>query len=457
MTIVKDSKLPNILLVLAFAADLLTPYLIWQGYVPGVVRWVSHAAILLMIMAVFLRMLVFNRIPFAFWIIFLLSVIGISTAVFSGQALSTTLWGWWLMYQFPLVAIFSALQPGWPKGFPKKLMTALTLAVALQVFVQIFQYIGGEIPGDNLAGTFGENGTGNLVLFLVIVLSFSLGEWIENRRWWNLAIIFILGLASSILGEMKLFYIAIIVLGFTAILLFALKEKKAWKLVPYSFILLALAMLFIPIYNFVVPSAEEIPFERYFYDPQLLSKYLNLVNRMPTGSIVYYDLGRNFAAAYGWEQISSDPATLFLGYGLGARAESKTLGLYGRALTEGDLGLTSGTSLLVIMQETGLLGMLSFLLFIVLVLIKLFKDIRAYPDSELNGFRYGLILFSIFLPLWVWYNAAWSLRIPMLLYWAILGYALGNIEYYPFLGTLPGRIRKPETLKSSPLSAYKSG
>ncbi len=442
-----DSKLPNILLMLAFFADLLTPYLIWQGYIPGLVRWISHAAILFMILAVFMRMLAFNRIPVGFWVIALLSIIGIATAVLTGQAMTTTVWGWWLMYQFPLVAVFAALQPGWPKDFPKKLISALTLLIVFEVVVQLFQYATGEPPGDNLAGTFGENGTGALVLFLVVALSFSLGQWIVKGTWLNLAIVLVLGVASSILGEMKLFYLAIIFLGLTAIILSALRGGRLWTFLPYTVLLLAFAMLFIPLYNTIVPSATELPFERYFTDPQLLTKYLNLVNRYPTGSVVQYDLGRNYAATYGWEQISTDPITLMFGYGLGARAESRTLGLYGRALTEGGLGVTSGTSLLVMMQETGVIGMLIFIIFVVFVLVKLFMDIRAFPDSELNGLRYGLILFTIFWPMWVWYNAAWSLRTPMLLYWATLGLAFGRVEYYPFFGTL-----RRESIRPAPIN-----
>jgi hypothetical protein len=438
-----ETKFPNIFLVLAFIADLLTPYLIWKGYVPGLVRWISHAAIFFMVLGVFLRMLAFNRIPFTFWIIFMLSAIGISAAIFTGQDLPTTIWGWWLMYQFPLVAIFCALEPGWPKDFSKKLITVLTYVVGFEVLVQLFQYFTGEVPGDNLAGTFGENGTGNLVLFLVIVLSFSLGNWIENRRWLNLGIVLVLGVASSILGEMKLFYLAIIFLGFTAILLYAIKGGHVWTFIPYSVLLVAFAMIFVPIYNVVVPSASKIPFEQYFLDPQLLTKYLNLANRYNTGSVVIYDLGRNYAAQYGWEQISTDPMTLFFGYGLGARAESRTLGILGRGLTEGALGVTSGTSLLVLLQETGVVGMFVMALFIIFVVIKLFSDIRAYPGSDVNGIRYGLILFTLFWPLWIWYNAAWTLRIPMLLYWATLGFAFGRVEYYPFLGTFTQKVIEP--------------
>jgi hypothetical protein len=184
---------------------------------------------------------------------------------------------------------------------------------------------------------------------------------------------------------------------------------------------------FIPVYNFFVPSAREIPVHKYFQDQQLVEKYLNLSTRSTDARYTYFDLGRNYAAEYGWKQIIKDPLTLIFGYGIGARGESKTLGILGRALVEGNTGNTSGTSLLILMQETGLLGMLALLIFMVVVIRKLNNQIKNHPYSDANGLRYGLILFTLLWPFWIWYNTAWSLRIPMLIYWVILGYVLGNV------------------------------
>jgi hypothetical protein len=40
--------------------------------------------------------------------------------------------------------------------------------------------------------------------------------------------------------------------------------------------------------------------------------------------------------------------------------------------------------------------------------------------------RYGLILFSIGWPLWIWYGFLWNSP-AMLLYWAAVGYALSDL------------------------------
>ena len=248
----------------------------------------------------------------------------------------------------------------------------------LEVLVQLGQYFLGEIPGDNLAGTFGENGTGHLILFLNIVLCFAMGDWLENQRWTFLAPTLGLGFIASILGEIKFFLVVMGIMGILASFFYALKSKRLLKLIPYSILMSLFAVIFIPAYNLIIPSARNIPVDRYFRDAQLVEKYLNLTIRSSDMRTNYYDLGRNYAAIYGWDQITNDPFTLIFGYGIGARSESKTLGIVGRALEQGDLGLTSGTSLLIIMQETGLLGLLTLLIFMVAVIRNLFRQINIW-------------------------------------------------------------------------------
>jgi hypothetical protein len=437
----QTTKLPNSLIILAFLADLLTPLLIWKGILPGGFRWISHAAVILMIGLVPIRMLAFNRIPVSFWIIVVLSLVGIFTAIFTGQGFAATMWGWWLMFQYPLVGLFAYLQPDWPKGFSKKFLTLIVCVLMLEVFVQLGQYFTGETPGDNLAGTFGENGTSHLILFLNLVLCFALGDWLEKQRWTFLAPTLVFGFSASILGEIKFFLVVMGFLGLFASVFYAFKSKRLLNLIPYALLMSLFVLIFIPAYNLIVPSARDIPVDRYFRDEQLVEKYLNLTIRTPNMGSTYYDLGRNYAASYGWDQITSDPFTLIFGYGIGARSESKTLGIVGRALEQGNLGITSGTSLLIIMQETGLLGLFSLLVFMIAVVSNLYKQSRMHPDSDINGLRYGLILFTLLWPLWLWYNTAWILRVPMLIYWVILGYVMGKVERKQVLNPVVSEFR----------------
>lgn len=424
------SRWPSLLLVLVITTELFTPYLIWKGYIPSVLRWISDATIVLMLALVPLRMLAFRRMPPVFWLIVFLSIIGVLTSILSGQGLPATIWGWWLMFQFPFIGLFSYLQPAWPKNFTQKLLLVCLAVVCLEVLVQLFQFMTGERPGDNLAGTFGQNGTGDLVLFLILVLCFFLGQWLHTKHWVMLVAVIILGLMSSVLGEMKLFYLSIGILAVMGLVVFLLQGKQLWKIIPITLLMGSAVMLFIPLYNRVVATESQIPLESYLRDPALVTKYLTFVNKSTTGTYYYYDIGRNYAVVYGWDKISQSPQYLYLGYGLGARSESKSLGIIGRALEEGDLGVTSGTSLLVILQETGIIGVLVMSIFFFFVIYQLVTQIRRNPTAQSNSLRYGLIFFTILWPLWLWYNAAWTLRVPMLIYWSILGYLFSEFDRF---------------------------
>jgi hypothetical protein len=425
----QTSKWPNFLLLLAFTTDLITPILIWKGIIPGNLRWLSQVAIAMMIFLIPFRMLAFNRLPFGFWFVIVASFVGILTATLNGQGISATIWGWWLMFQFPLVGIFAYLQPNWPDHFSKRILNFLIAIVGFEVLVQIGQYLTGVVPGDNLSGTFGQNGTGDLVLFLILVLCFAIGDWLLTQRWVKLIVVILLGLISSILGEMKLFYSAIIILGLIGLIAYLVRGRNLQKLIPILVLIIVAVVSFAPIYNAVVPSASEIPLQEFFTNPVLLTKYLTFVNQTGVGGgNYYYDIGRNYALDYGWNKINDNPEDLILGYGIGARAESKSLGIIGRGLELGELGVTAGTSILVIIQETGLFGIFTLCCFILIVIIQLFSHIRHFPISDSNYLRIGIILFTILWPVWLWYNAAWTLRVPMLIYWPILGFVMSDFD-----------------------------
>jgi hypothetical protein len=443
---------PNLLYMAAFAIDVLTPYLIGKGWLPDATRWISDAALALMAVGALTRALAFNRFPKALWFILVLSASGILSGILQGQSVMVTIWGWWLMFQYPLLAVFASLEPAWPLHFPRLLLKTCLVILGVEVLMQIYQYLRGTPIGDNLAGLFGDNGTGKLVLFILFTVCLCIGEWLSRKNWKPLAIVLLLGMMSSVLGEMKLFLPVLILLAIIAVCIYTWKNGQIWKLLPYGFILFLGIIGFVAAYDTFIPAAKELPLERYITDPQFLDMYLNISNRGVTGETYYTDIGRNFALTYGWQQINRDPITLLTGYGLGARSESRSLGFVGRGLLEGDLGITSGTSLLVIMQEMGIFGLVAFGIFILVVIWMQGHKIAAIPQSEASGMRYGVILFTLLWPLWVWYNSAWILRVPMFLYWLTLGY-LWN-EY--------GRLSKPDqsssvTPTTSSLSRSKDG
>lgn len=421
-------NLTTLLLLLAFATDVFTPLLIWKEVIPDTIRWASHGAIVLMILLIPIRILVFNKIPAILWLFIFASAIGIITAVSTGQGIAATIWGWWLMFQFPLAGLFSYLQPVWPVNFSGKLINILIFLMGLEVVVQVGQYLTGEVPGDNLAGTFGQNGTGDLVLFLILVLSFTFGDWLINQKWPRLILVIGLGIISSILGEMKLFYFALGALSVLGLAVYIARGKNLWKMIPVVFFLTGAVLCFIPLYDTFVPAARELPLEGYIENPELLTKYLTFVTKTTAGTDYYYDVGRNYAVVYGWNKIKNNPQDLTVGYGIGSRSESRSLGIVGRGLEEGDLGITSGTSLLVFIQETGVFGITIFTVFSIMVIRKLIQQVKSSKDTDSNSIRIGMVFFSLLWPVWLWYNAVWTLRVPMLLYWSLLGYLLSCEE-----------------------------
>lgn len=414
----------SVLLIAALITDLFTPILIWKGVLPPYTRWISHAAVALMIIGAFTRMMVLDRIPRLVLLIIGVSILGITIATFMGQAIGPTVWGWWIMFQFPLVALFAYLQPYWPQHFPRHLRNVLISLLIIQVIVQIGQYFTGEPPGDNLAGTFGSHGTANLIMFILLVLCIAFGRWLASGDWKPLVLVVVLGSVSSVLGEIKLFPFATIALGLLALFFFILKGEKRWRIIPYTLFVGLVIWGFIGFYDTVVVSSRGTrPLESYL-DPNVLTNYLGGATRTQTSAGIY-DIGRNYALNYGWNEIRKDPTTLLFGLGLGARSESRTLGIAGVALVGSYLGLTSGTSLLVLMQETGLIGLAVFAIFIFWLVITLYRAIQIEPHSEPSEIRYALILFSILWPLWLWYTPVWLFRVPMLIYWALLGYVFG--------------------------------
>jgi hypothetical protein len=412
--------------ILALCIDLFTPFLIWKNILPAWIRWGSHFAVASMIAVSFFRMLGFNHIPRSVLVVLAVSILWSYVAMGHGQGISATVWGIWLLFQFPFVCIFMYLQPSAPKQFPGYLRKYGLIVLGMQVIVQLLQYAFGVIPGDDLSGLFGRNGTGTAVLFIILMFCIALGYWITSKRWIGLVITLALGTLSSVLGEMKLFPVAITMLGLLAIILFAIKYRAPGKMFIYLILILVTLIGFNYLYNIVVPGADKSPIEAYITDPVKLLNYLNLAKSYNSGGDVYTDIGRGYALQLGWNSWQKDPVTLLFGYGIGTRSESQALGTAGVALTSGDLGLSVGTSMLVIMQEMGLIGLFALGGLILWIILSLARDISKNQYSAATELRYALLLFSLLWPVWLWYATSWTMRVPMLLYWLSLGFVLAE-------------------------------
>jgi hypothetical protein len=411
------------LLLGAVAVELLTPLLISKGILPGAARFLSDVAMLVMLAQVLLRMLAFNRIPRVVFLIAAITAIGVVAATFEDQQKAATVWGWWLLFRFPLIGIYAYLQPVWPKRMAEWFVRGAIYLLAFEVAIQIGQYLTGEPVGDQLAGTFGAFGTANLAMYIILVLALALGEWLAFNRWQTLVVVLMMGGLSSVLGEMKLFPFAVVLLALTSMVIYLANGGKVHRVFVYVLVLAAALVAFGMVYNVLVADAMGSPRIEEYLNFNKADSYLSQTFSNNANS---YYLGRIFSMQYGWETIQRDLATLLFGMGIGARSESVTLGIVGSALQQGYYGLSSGTSLLVLMQEVGLVGIALFLIFVAGLAVRLYRDARRYALSYATVVRYGLILFSIGWPLWIWYGFLWNSP-AMLLYWAAVGYALSDL------------------------------
>jgi len=412
----------NPLLLLMLVTDLLTPILIWKGILPASLRWLSHAAAFALIISLFTRMLITNKIHLSVLLIMGLSIISTIIAIYNGQGIVATGWGWWIMFQFPLLGIYASYFARWPDHFLKYLWYFCVSVLVLQVFVQMGQYLSGERMGDNLAGTFGQHGTGILIIFMIFVYCLALGRWLTNKQWFPVILVIFLGGICSLLAELKFFLLAIPLLSGIAVFIYTARIRKLSRLILFGIGLIIICTLFILAYNALIPGAT--PLHNFIQNPETLLQYVYRSYRRVSGTTVYYDIGRNFALEYGWNQIKQDPITFLFGFGLGAGSESKSLGTVGIAIERGLLGMTLSTNLLVFMQEFGVFGLILLACFIMWLVLQLTRFIHDQTNPHIKGFAYGLMLFTMLWPLWLWYTMAWTFRVPMLIYWISLGYVL---------------------------------
>ncbi len=423
-----STKFLLLLLLMAFAVDLLTPFLVWKGVLPSAVRWLSDLAVAGMLALAIAHMIAFDHIPRAALLILGISLIGITMGLFEGQGIVATGWGWWLFFRYLIVGLFAYVQPYWPKHFSRRLIHFCMLLLGIEVVIQLGQYVSGEIPGDDLAGSFGWHGVAPLMMFIIFVSCLGLGQWLTNGKWHLLIWVLILGGISSALGAMKLFAFAVVGLGMAALLIQLIRGKQIQKLLVYLILFGTITLVFFGVYNKIVADERGIRRLESYLELDTLDQYLNFANYTGGGR---YELGRGFAASLGWRNIQKDTPTFLFGMGLGARGESVALGIAGQGLRQGYYGLTSGTSLLVLMQELGVIGLAVLGGFILWIIFNLARDIRIDPGSEVTVLRYTLILFSIGWPLWLWYTTVWNMGVTMLLYWVTLGYVLARSPRNP--------------------------
>ncbi|RMH01037.1 MAG: hypothetical protein D6706_02670 [Chloroflexi bacterium] len=415
----------DLFLLVAFFTELLTPYFIWKGYLPASLRWVGDVATILVIVLAVLRMLVFNRIPKAAVLILGLSTLGIASAVLQGQGLSATLWGWMRMFKYPMMGLYAYQHPYWPEKLAGQLWRFCMWLLAANLLFQLWQYLNGQTPGDDLAGTFGRRGVGPLIFFLAFVICLALGNWLVTGNWRVLLFALGCGMAASALSEIKAFPAVLVLLGLGTLSVHMIRGGQVRRLIIYVVSFVVISYAFISLYNIVIAEGRgKRRFEEYL-NLETTLEYLDTDGGRGGGR---YRLGRNFALRYGWNIIQQDGVTFLFGTGLGSRSSSVSLGIAGQGLLQGYYGLTSGTSLLVMMQEMGMTGLAAFAGVVLWLVGRLWREAMRAQHTDLAILLYGTLLFTLFWPFWLWYHRVWDFAVPMILYWCVLGFVLNQVQ-----------------------------
>ena len=257
------------LVLAALAVDLFTPYLIWKRMLPGGVRWFSDLALAGAMALGFIQLLTYDRIPKGFLVLLGISFVGVTVATFEGQEGLATAWGWWRMFRYPMVGLLVDLQRYWPPNIAEVILRACVGILGLEVIVQLAQYGSGQVPGDDLAGTFGWHGVGPLVLFNILVLCIGFGHWLVTGKYWVLVSVIVLGATSSVLGEMKVFPIALGILAVLSLTMYLARGGHIHHVVVAAFMFAIAAYGFVTFYNALVADAR---------DTKRLQEYLQVDN-----------------------------------------------------------------------------------------------------------------------------------------------------------------------------------
>jgi hypothetical protein len=410
------------LVILGFLTDLLSRFLITEGILPGSTSWLSQALLMTVVAFALVRMMLVNRIPLPLLAIAGVVMISATVAFFRGQGIMASFWGAWQWLRFPLVGLYAYLRPSWPDHFPDFLVKLTLGVLAFEAVFQTLQYLRGDPLGDSLAGSFGYKGAGEILFLGVFSVALALGQWLARKKWRPLMWTLVFGAASSVMAENKMFPVAVFLMATLAILFYILRGAQPLRVLMLGILMAAGLWLFATGYDQILGGGTDQPLQEKLLDADTREGYLTQVSRAEGTS--RFKQGRNALVGYIFDSISGDGVTLLWGYGMGSRRGSSTLGVVGKAI-EVDRYMR-GSDLAVLIQEMGLFGLAVAAVATLWLGVALFRDIRGDPDSEALALRYGLLLFSLLWPLWLWYKRPLETNVTMWLYCISLGYVFGG-------------------------------
>lgn len=408
-------KSENTLLFIALVSDILYPLLNWKLGLPEQFRWVSQAAIMILIIIGLFRSLRLRNFPFIWLILLGWLFFSAVQALTTGQSLGATVWGFYTWLRYPLLGLYAYTRPKRFFEYNRYLSSIVLFLVSLNLLIQVAQFVGGEIPGDNLAGFWGIKGTGRMASFICLALAISFGYWIVKGSSRNLWIIIGMSILSSVLGELKVFPLFLIAMGILAILLYTQRRKRILSGILLIVVLIISSLAFIRLYDLILQPF--VPIMSYL-DPNKLIAYLSWSNQ---GIGVESYIGRLAQIDYIWKLINQDPFTLLFGQGIGSLEISQSLGSSGITLLTGALGAFGATSSSALVGDFGMVGVIVMLSLLIRTMLRL-VSIRGDQDQE--ALNLGLVIFIFTLPLWMFYMDIWVTPITMLILWFGIGQSL---------------------------------
>lgn len=413
-------------LALLMFSELILPFLLWQAGFKQRADFSKEIFAGLLIAPTLIIMLLRDRVPGAMLFIIAATFVWMLVSLLDGQPVSATLWGWWRLFKYPMLLVFAYLIPRWPKDFARWLFRLIVILLTFELGVQFLQVAMGMQFGDSLAGTFGYKGVGPYTMFVFFVISIAFGHWLATGEAKTMVYLIAIGLVGTLLSITKFYLLAAALLGVAALVLHMIRGGKFQQLFIYVALFATAATIFVPIYNSYMNARGLRPIQSYL-TRDAFEGYLFKDDKATDDGI--YKLGRGAAVTYAWQQIQRDATTTLFGFGLGSRTHSMKLDLTGTTLEDDLYGGGGNTSLGIWIQEYGLVGLGLYFLLNFWIMFKLFRLARTTNDPYVATLAYGLILFTFFWPMWLWYHKAWLHGAMQIFYWVTLGFLFTQI--YP--------------------------
>ncbi len=414
------------LLAILFITELIVPFVLWQAGLPASTDVLKEVVAAAIIGVLFAFILLRDRIPGAILLILGITLIWGILALLEGQALSATGWGWWRLFKYPLIGVFAYLVPRWPADFARWFFRFCVGLLIFEIGVQLVQFALGATPGDSLAGTFPWKGVGPFNMFVFFVVCLGFGHWLATHQAKWLLLTIALGTVGSMLSVTKFYLMALAVLGVLALVIHLVRGGRFKQLFLYVVLFGLSVAIFLPVYNTFIATTRGLkPLQEYMTLESIEGYLFNDGKGDEDGK---YNLGRGLAITYAWQQIANDPVTMMFGYGLGSRTSSTALNVSGRGLDDDIYGGVITATLGTWIQEFGVLGMALFLCLNLWMCWKMIRHARYTNDPYLATLEYGLTLFTLMWPIWLWYQKPWVSGVMMVLYWVGIGYVFRQIN-----------------------------